>query len=83
MQRFPADAETVQHAGSEALDHDVVARGKAEEQLAPLGALEIEAQRALVPVERVEPAGEPLFERREDAEVIADMRILELIDRGA
>ena len=49
-----ADAEPVEHAGPEGLEHDVVFAHEPQQRLAPALVLQVEADRALVAVEREE-----------------------------
>src|SRR5262249_47777210 len=78
-----AHAQPIEHAGAERLDHHVVAGDEAQERLRSLRLLQIEADGALVAVERIETPREAVLVRREHAHVVADVRILELVDRGA
>ena len=81
-QRRIAEAETVEHPGTEALHQDIVTRQEAHEGRPPLGTLEVQAQAALVAVEGDEPPREPLERGREDPHVIAHVGILELVHAG-
>ena len=49
-----ADAEAVEHAGAERLEHHVVVAHEPQQHLAAALALEVEADRALVAVQRQE-----------------------------
>jgi hypothetical protein len=86
-----ADAEALQHAGAEAVEHDVVALDEAEQGLLPLLVLEVQPDRPLAPVERkVErrAGSQPLLllvavERRGPADVVAHAGVLDLQHLGA
>src|SRR5213076_1360075 len=56
VERLPAEAEPFHHAGAEVVDDDVRLAGEIEEDLAALGALQIEHERTLaaVPAEKGE-----------------------------
>jgi hypothetical protein len=87
-QRLIAHAEAVQDAGAEGLQHDVGALGELEERLLARRLLQVEADRALVAVEREEPHGlrGVLDARRRGhrpADVVAHPRVLDLDDVGA
>ena len=82
-QRGKPDAESIHHSRSEALDDHVGGRGKAEKCLTPHGILEIDRERALVAVERVEHRRVLIHERRHPAQVVTAGGVLDLDDVGA
>ena len=87
-QPLVADAEAVHHAGAEALHQHVGLAHEPQQHLAPLLALEVEADRALVAVEREEQRGAgallgALVARRRPAHVVAEPRVLDLEHVGA
>ena len=73
-----ADAEAVHHAGAEALHDHVGSRRQAEKRLTSQGILEVQGERALVPIDRVEHRGVLVDERRHPAHVVAASRVLDL-----
>ncbi len=78
-----ADAQTVEHAGAEGLEHDVVLAHEAQQRLTAPLALEVQADRALVAVQRQEQrrGGRrvgALVEGGRPADVVAHARVLDL-----
>ena len=87
-QALVADAEPVHHAGAEALEQHVGLAHEPQQHLAPGLGLEVDADRALVAVEREEErrAGArlgALVARRRPAHVVAQPRVLDLEHVGA
>ena len=86
--RLVADAEAVEHAGPEGLEHDVVLAHEREQQLAPGVLLEVDADRALVAVQRekqrrARARRRALDIRRRPADVVAHPHVLDLQHVGA
>ena len=78
-----AHAEAVEDAGAEGLEHHVVLAHQAQQHLAPLLALEVDADRALVAVQREEERGlgavlGALHVGRRPADVVAHAGVLHL-----
>ncbi len=83
-EHLPAKAEPFHHAWAKALDEDVVARQQTQERLATFGALEVEHEAALAPIERVEDDVHAVVGLgRHGAQIVASRRILDLVDAGA
>ena len=83
-----ADAEPVEDTGTEGLEHDVVLAHQAQQHLAPALALEIDADRALVAVQRQEQRRlraviGTLDIGRGPADVVAHAGVLDLQDLRA
>jgi hypothetical protein len=87
-QRLVAGAEPVHHARAEGLEQHVGVADEPQEHVAPLLGLQVDADRALVAVEREEQrrgggAVGALVERRRPADVVAHPGVLDLDDVGA
>ncbi len=88
LEPLVADPEPVQHAGAEALEQHVGLAHEPQQHLAPRLRLEVDADRALVAVQREEQrrAGallRPLVVRRRPAHVVAQPGVLDLQHVGA
>ncbi len=87
-QGLVADAEPLEHAGAEGLEQDVAVADQATQHLAALLVLEVDADRALVAVQRQEHRRrrgrlDALVLRRRPAHVVAHAGVLDLDDVGA
>ncbi len=86
--RLVADAEAVEHAGPEGLEHDVGAGDEPQQHLAPGGLLEVDPHRGLVAVQREEQRPlrgvlGALVVGRRPAHVVAHPEVLDLDHLGA
>ena len=87
-QPLVADPQPLHHAGAEALQQHVGLAHEPQQDLAPRVGLQIDADRALVAVERQEQRAarallRPLVARRRPAHVVAEPRVLDLQHVGA
>ena len=82
-EHLEADAETVHHPRPEALNNNIGGGREAEKRLTPQRILEVDRQRALVAVERMEHGRVLVDERRHPAHVVAAGGVLDLDDIGA
>ena len=87
-QPLVADPQPLHHAGAEALEQHVGLAHEPQQHLAPRVGLQVDADRALVAVERQEQRAarallRPLVARRRPAHVVAEPRVLDLQHVGA
>ncbi len=79
-ERRVADAELVHHARAKALDDDIRALDHREERVARRGLFEIERERALAAIDREKPARHAALQWWQRAQIITELRILDLDD---